>query len=172
IPGITNRGLVPRRVNKVAILDGGLMGSGITTALILSNYPVILKEVNEKFLEAGIGRVRAESTRKGFYSYDDKRKASPDPELKDYVEKSRSISGVSIDPRLVKLSEKDIVEMILFPVVNEACRVFAEGISVKASDLDIAAVMAMGFPPYRVLNFHSQRKHGVWRIFQALCLLG
>ncbi|GAV57484.1 ECH domain-containing protein/3HCDH_N domain-containing protein, partial [Cephalotus follicularis] len=59
IHGITDRGLVPRRVNKVAILGGGLMGSGIATALILSNYPVILKEVNEKFLEAGIGRVRA-----------------------------------------------------------------------------------------------------------------
>ncbi|GAV74636.1 LOW QUALITY PROTEIN: 3HCDH domain-containing protein/3HCDH_N domain-containing protein, partial [Cephalotus follicularis] len=51
-------GLVPRRVNKVAILGGGLMGSGIATALILSNYPVILKEVNEKFLEDWIGRVR------------------------------------------------------------------------------------------------------------------
>lgn len=49
---------MPRRVNKVAILGGGLMGSGIATSLILSNYPVILKEVNEKFLQAGIGRVR------------------------------------------------------------------------------------------------------------------
>jgi enoyl-CoA hydratase/3-hydroxyacyl-CoA dehydrogenase len=51
--------------------------------------------------------------------------------------------------QLVKLPEKDIVEMIFFPVVNEACRVLAEGIAVKASDLDIAAVMGMGFPPYR-----------------------
>ena len=57
---MTDRGLVPRRVNKVAVIDGGLMGSGITTALILSNYPVILKEVNEKFLQAGIGRVKGE----------------------------------------------------------------------------------------------------------------
>lgn len=36
------------------------MGSGIATALILSNYPVILKEVNEKFLEAGVNRVKGE----------------------------------------------------------------------------------------------------------------
>lgn len=36
------------------------MGSGIATALILSNYPVILKEVNDKFLQAGLGRVRGE----------------------------------------------------------------------------------------------------------------
>lgn len=60
VPGVTDRGLVPRQVKKVAILGGGLMGSGIATALILSNYPVILKEVNEKFLEAGVNRVKGE----------------------------------------------------------------------------------------------------------------
>ncbi|GMN62390.1 hypothetical protein TIFTF001_031463 [Ficus carica] len=370
VPGVTDLGLVPRQVKKVAILGGGLMGSGIATALILSNYPVILKEVNDKFLQAGIGRVRAnlqsrvkkgkmtqekfdktisllkgvldyesfkdvdmvieaviekvslkqqlfgdlekycpphcilasntstidlnligektksqdrivgahffspahvmplleivrtnktspqiivdlldvgkkirktpvvvgnctgfavnrmffpytqagllliergadvyqidrvitkfgmpmgpfrladlvgfgvaiatgmqfvenfpertikslliplmqedgragESTKKGFYAYGDKRKANPDPELKKYIEKARNMSGVAIDPKLVKLPEKEIVEMIFFPVVNEACRVLAEGIAVKAADLDIASVMGMGFPPYR-----------------------
>ncbi|KAJ8441695.1 hypothetical protein Cgig2_019082 [Carnegiea gigantea] len=87
-----------------------------------------------------------ETTRKGFYLYDDRRKASPDPEIKKYIEKARGISGVSIDP---KLPEKDIVEMIFFPVVNEACRVLAEGIVVKAADLDIAGIMGMGFPAYR-----------------------
>ncbi|XP_004487834.1 peroxisomal fatty acid beta-oxidation multifunctional protein MFP2-like [Cicer arietinum] len=370
VPGVTDRGLTPRQVKKVAILGGGLMGSGIATALILSNYPVILKEVNEKFLDAGVNRVKAnlqsrvkkgkmtqekfektmsllkgtldyesfkdvdmvieavienvslkqqifadlekycpphcilasntstidlnligqktksedriigahffspahvmplleivrtkqtspqivvdlldigrkirktpvvvgnctgfavnrmffpysqaaiflvehgadvyqidkaiykfgmpmgpfrlidlvgfgvgvatamqfienfpertyksmllplmqedkragEATRKGFYLYNDKRRANPDPELKNYIEKSRNISGVTVDPKLVNLSEKDIIEMTFFPVVNEACRVLDEGIAVKAADLDISAVMGMGFPPYR-----------------------
>lgn len=90
-----------------------------------------------------------ETTRKGFYVYNDKRKASPDPEIKKYIEKAREMSGVSIDPKLEKLSDKDIIEMVFFPVVNEACRVYAEGIAVKAADLDIAGVMGMGFPPYR-----------------------
>ncbi|CAK7333384.1 unnamed protein product [Dovyalis caffra] len=58
VPGITDLGWVPRRVKKVAVIGGGLMGSGIATALVLSNYPVILKEVNDQFLLAGIGRVR------------------------------------------------------------------------------------------------------------------
>lgn len=61
VPGVTDIGLVPRQVRKVAIVGGGLMGSGIATALIRSNYPVILKEVNEKFLQAGIGRVRGKT---------------------------------------------------------------------------------------------------------------
>lgn len=90
-----------------------------------------------------------ETTRKGFYVYNDKRKASPDPEIKKYIDKAREMTGVSIDPKLEKISEKDIIEMIFFPVVNEACRVYAEGIAVKAADLDIAGVMGMGFPPYR-----------------------
>lgn len=56
--GVTDLGLMPRSIKKVAILGGGLMGSGIATALLLSRYTVILKEVNEKFLQAGIGRVK------------------------------------------------------------------------------------------------------------------
>ena len=54
--------------------------------------------------------------------------------------------------QLMKLTEEDIVEMIFLPVVNEACRVLDEGIAVKASDLDIASIMGMGFPSYRSLS--------------------
>lgn len=53
----------------------------------------------------------------------------------------------------MKLSDQDKVEMMLFPVVNEACRLLEEGIVVKASDLDVAAVMGMGFPAYRLVCF-------------------
>lgn len=127
--------------------------------------------------------VLGESTRRGFYIYDEKRKAVTDPGLQKYIEKARNISNVIVDskvlnfqdfrleinyaigiidcvllialffPQLTSLSEKDIVEMIFFPVVNEACRVLAEGIAVKASDLDVASVMGMGFPPYRYVYF-------------------
>jgi len=55
--------------------------------------------------------------------------------------------------------------MIFFPVVNEACRVLDEGIAVKAADLDIAAIMGMGFPPYRfVLLF-------IWRTYKKCVLV-
>ncbi|VAH57197.1 unnamed protein product [Triticum turgidum subsp. durum] len=90
-----------------------------------------------------------EASRKGFYKYEDKRKATPDPEIMTYIQKSRSMAGVTPDAELMKLSDKDIVEMVFFPVINEACRVLDEGIAVKASDLDIASIFGMGFPPYR-----------------------
>ncbi|KAF3632513.1 hypothetical protein FXO37_27432 [Capsicum annuum] len=59
IPGVTDLGLVPRHVKKVSILGGGLMGSEIATVFLLSKYYVILKDVNDKVLEAGIDRIKA-----------------------------------------------------------------------------------------------------------------
>lgn len=47
------------------------------------------------------------------------------------------------------MSDQDILEMVFFPVVNEACRVMEEQVVVRASDLDIASVLGMGFPRYR-----------------------
>lgn len=70
MPGITDIGLEPRKLNKIAILGGGPMGSGIATSLILGNYPVILKEVDDKLLQAGIDRVRGEA-RIPFSEYQD-----------------------------------------------------------------------------------------------------
>jgi enoyl-CoA hydratase/3-hydroxyacyl-CoA dehydrogenase len=43
--------------------------------------------------------------------------------------------------------------MVLFPVINEACRVLEEGIADKASDLDIASIFGMGFPSYRSVSY-------------------
>eukprot|EP00955_Chlamydomonas_euryale_P113709 366229-Chlamydomonas_euryale.AAC.62 len=48
------------------------------------------------------------------------------------------------------LSPKDIVDFIFLPVINEGCRVVAEGIVDKPEDLDVASVMSFGFPAYRV----------------------
>ncbi|XP_015079708.1 glyoxysomal fatty acid beta-oxidation multifunctional protein MFP-a-like isoform X1 [Solanum pennellii] len=85
----------------------------------------------------------------GFYTYNDKEEASPDPEISKYVEMARSMSGITIRSKLATLSDGEIVEMILFPVLNEACRMISEAIIVKSSDLDVASVLGMGFPGYR-----------------------
>lgn len=48
----------------------------------------------------GLANVIGEATRRGFYIYDDRRKARPDPEIKKYIENAREMSGVSIDPKV------------------------------------------------------------------------
>jgi len=64
----------------------------------------------------------------GYYQYDAKRKASPNPELSSFLDRSRQKAGLLgkglIDPS--SFSERDIMEFIFFPVVNEACRVVDE----------------------------------------------
>lgn len=49
----------------------------------------------------------------------------------------------------ISVSDQEILEMILFPVANEASRVLDEAIVVRASDLDVASVLGMSFPSYR-----------------------
>lgn len=41
-----------------------------------------------------------EATRKGFYLYDEKRRAMPDPEIKKYVERSRDMAGITPNPEV------------------------------------------------------------------------
>ena len=54
VRGVTDAGLKPRRIKRIAVLGGGLMGSGIATASILAGVGVLLKEVNAKFLEVRV----------------------------------------------------------------------------------------------------------------------
>ena len=51
VKGVTDAGLKARKVRKVAVIGGGLMGSGIATAGLLAGQEVIIKEVNDKFLQ-------------------------------------------------------------------------------------------------------------------------
>jgi len=55
VAGVTDAGLKPRPVRKLAVLGGGLMGSGIATAAVLSGINVLLKEVNQQFLDVSVG---------------------------------------------------------------------------------------------------------------------
>lgn len=59
VKGVTDRGLTARGFKCVAVLGGGLMGSGICTALALAGYDVILKEISQKFLDGGLARISA-----------------------------------------------------------------------------------------------------------------
>ena len=84
-----------------------------------------------------------EKTGKGFYSFDAKRKATPDGAgiegiLKEAREAAKSHLPATL-PFSGRPGEKEIIEFIFFPVVNEGCRVIAEGIVDKPADLDIAA---------------------------------
>ncbi|MCI06387.1 peroxisomal fatty acid beta-oxidation multifunctional protein AIM1-like [Trifolium medium] len=98
-----------------------------------------------------------------------KRVANQNPTLQ-YYQLLRSLEEFAISCRMeseaskthillllqpISITDQEIVEMILFPIVNEACRVLEEGIVIRASDLDIASVLGMSFPSYRYAPFPS-----------------
>lgn len=86
---------------------------------------------------------------KGYYLYEKGSKPKPDPSVLPIIEECRRITNILPGGKPISVTDQEIVEMVLFPVVNEACRVMDEGVVVRASDLDIASVLGMSFPSYR-----------------------
>jgi len=136
----------PFRLSDLVGADIGLhVGKNFLESFPERCYPVrIIVLLNER-------KRLGEKSGAGFYKYDAKRKASPDPELAPIVEESRKGAGLlaSTGGSPPKMSVQDIIEFVFFPVINEGCRVIDEGIVDKPADLDVATVMAMGFPPPR-----------------------
>lgn len=50
--------LLPRKIEKVAVIGGGRMSSEIVALLVLMNYQVILKEKNRKHLLEEINKIK------------------------------------------------------------------------------------------------------------------
>jgi len=73
-------------------------------------------------------------------------KAVEDPDLDDFVRRAREAAG---NPAAVEASDEQIVQMLIFGVVNESCRALEEGVVIRASDIDVAIILGMGFPAYR-----------------------
>ncbi|KAG5407263.1 hypothetical protein IGI04_013382 [Brassica rapa subsp. trilocularis] len=86
---------------------------------------------------------------RGYYIYQKGSKPKPDPSVLSVVEESRRLTNIMPGGKPITVTDKEIVDMILFPVVNEACRVLDERVVIRASDLDVASVLGMSFPSYR-----------------------
>ena len=139
VAGVTDVGLTPRPVRSVGIIGGGLMGSGIATACLLAGMGVVLKEVNQTFLDGGVGRIRANlasRVKKGKMSEDGAAKtlARLTPTL-DYA----AFAGVDmvIEAALEDLKLKQQIFVDVAAVVGPACI-----LSTNTSTIDIVAIGA------------------------------
>jgi enoyl-CoA hydratase/3-hydroxyacyl-CoA dehydrogenase len=59
LPGVTNAGVEPLRIQRALVLGGGTMGSGIATALLGAGIEVVLSEASEELAKGASERVRA-----------------------------------------------------------------------------------------------------------------
>ncbi|KAI3872462.1 hypothetical protein MKX03_023202 [Papaver bracteatum] len=85
---------------------------------------------------------------KGYYKYE--KGCKPKPDFTNVITHAAlKLTNLMPGGKPLSLSFQEIVEMIMFPVVNETCRVLDGGVVVRASDLDVASIHGMSFPSYR-----------------------
>jgi 3-hydroxyacyl-CoA dehydrogenase len=81
----------------------------------------------------------------GFYDYDEKRRPSPSPVVQDIIEKFAAEKGVERR----EISDQEIVERTIYPMVNEGAKILEEGMAQRASDVDVVWVYGYGWPVYK-----------------------
>jgi len=102
---------------------------------------------------------------KGWYDYvEGKRDAIPNAEVVTMIEEHRKALGIT--PR--KISDEEIVQRLVFSLVNEAAHILEEGIANKASDIDIVYIFGYGFPAHRGGPMNYADQVGLFNVVQAM----
>ena len=100
--------------------------------------PLIADELCER------GRY-GQKTGAGWYKYDTNRKATPDPEVDALIAEQTAKAGI----QRRAISQEEIVERTIYALVNEGAKILADGIALRASDIDIIYLNGYGFPAWR-----------------------
>ena len=106
-----------------------------------------------------------QKTGAGWYDYvAGKRDAIANQEVVAMIDKHRESLGIT--PR--KISDEEIVQRLVYSLVNEAAHILEEGIASKASDIDMVYLMGYGFPIYRGGPMLYADQIGLFNVVQAM----
>jgi len=106
-----------------------------------------------------------QKTGAGWYDYvPGKRDAIPNAEVVKMIEDHRKSLGIT--PR--KISDEEIVQRLVFSLVNEAAHILEEGIASKASDIDMVYIMGYGFPVHRGGPMLYADQVGLFNVVQSM----
>ena len=145
---------------------GDLAGNDIGWAIRKRRY---VEKPNMKYSKTAdllceMGRF-GQKVGKGWYDYQaGKRDAIPNKEVEDMIIKHRATIGIS--PR--KISDEEIVQRLVFSLVNEAAHILEDGIASKASDIDMVYITGYGFPIYRGGPMLYADQVGLFNVVQAM----
>jgi 3-hydroxyacyl-CoA dehydrogenase len=106
-----------------------------------------------------------QKTLKGWYQYDENRRASADPEVTALVRKWSAEAGI---PQR-GISSDEIVERCIYALVNEGARILEEGYALRAVDIDIIYLNGYGFPAYRGGPMWYADTVGLAKVYQRIC---
>ncbi len=106
-----------------------------------------------------------QKTGAGWYDYvPGKRDAIPNAEVVKMIEDHRAAQGIT--PR--KISDEEIVQRLVYALVNEAAHILEEGIASRASDIDMVYLMGYGFPIYRGGPMLYADQVGLFNVVQSM----
>jgi len=92
-----------------------------------------------------LGRL-GQKTGAGWYDYaEGPRRPAPSAVVEELIIAHRAEIGVS--PR--RIDDSEVVDRLVFALVNEGARILEEGIAARASDIDVVYLTGYGFPPAR-----------------------
>ncbi len=86
-----------------------------------------------------------QKTNAGIYRYADGRTPLPDPEIERLIAQCARDAGIAQR----QISDQEILERCLYPMINEGAKILEEGIAARALDIDIIWINGYGFPAYR-----------------------
>jgi 3-hydroxyacyl-CoA dehydrogenase len=104
-----------------------------------------------------------QKTGKGFYLYEG-RSSRPDPE----VEKLIVDASVRMGVKRRNVSKEEIIERLIYPMVNEGARILEEGIATRSGDIDVVWLYGYGFPAWRGGPMHWADTVGLKKIRDRL----
>ncbi|KQZ69274.1 3-hydroxyacyl-CoA dehydrogenase [Sphingopyxis sp. Root214] len=140
-------GATPQQIDKVHVEFGMPMGPFQMSDLAGVDIgwhrdPTRIESIRDAL--AAVGRW-GQKTGKGFYDYDEKRNPSPSAEVAEIIEDFRQRSNKAKR----EISDQEIIERTLYPMVNEGALILAEGKAQRASDIDVVWIYGYGWPVYR-----------------------
>ncbi len=141
-------GATPEQIDKVHVAFGMPMGPFQMADLAGVDIgwhrdPTRIENIRDALAAEGRWGQKKQA---GFYDYDEKRNPSPSPRVAEIIEEFRAKSGAG-EKR--EVSDQEIVERTLYPMVNEGALILEEGKAQRASDVDVVWIYGYGWPVYR-----------------------
>ena len=88
---------------------------------------------------------RGQKTGAGYYDYDENRNAKPSPVVEKIILDFAAKKGINRRA----ISDDEILERCIYPMINEGAKILEEGKAIRSSDIDIVWINGYGFPVYR-----------------------
>jgi 3-hydroxyacyl-CoA dehydrogenase len=106
-----------------------------------------------------------QKTGAGFYRYDpETRKRSSDAEVQALIE--RAAAELGVEQR--ETNSEEIVDRLMFALVNEGMNILDEGIAQRPGDIDVVYVYGYGFPAWRGGPMHYADAVGLAHVLERI----